>query len=293
MILVLFSIVLSSYLMLAFKALERLKISSFQAIVFNYLTCVVVGSWVNGQYPLTSITSGAPWLPWSLLMGTMFVSLFNLIALVTRKMGVAIASVSNKLSLVIPFLFALFVYGDKPVWLNYVGLILALMAVVFTCWPHQKIEGSSLPVMKGALLFLPAILFIGSGLLDTLISYTEHHFLDASNKDAYLILTFNVAGIFGALMLMIQLFRRKELFSWRAVFAGIAIGIPNYFSIQTLMMALDQFSDQASMVIPVVNIGIVLFSTVVAFYAFKEKLSKLNWAGILLSVVAIFLLSYR
>lgn len=293
MILIILSIILSSYLTLAFKALQRLNISTFQAIVFNYLTCVVVGSIVNGQYPLSSIISGAPWLRWSLLMGSMFIALFNLIAFVTKKMGVAITSVANKLSLVIPFVFAVLVYGDKAVWQNYLGLILAVTAVVFTCWPHKKIEGSSLPVLKGVMVLIPAVLFIGSGLLDTLITYTEHHFLNAANKDAYLILTFNVAGAIGVMILLFQYWTKKEQFSWKAIVAGLVIGIPNYFSIQTLMMALDQYAEKASVVMPVVNIGIVLFSTVVAFYVFKEKLSKLNWTGIVLAVLAIVLLSYR
>lgn len=293
MILLFLSIVLSSYLTLAFKGLQRLNISSFQAIVFNYLTCVAVGSVVIGRYPSEALTSGEKWLPWSLLMGIMFISLFNVIAFVTRKMGVAIASVSNKLSLVIPFLFAVFFSGDHASWINYLGIAMALTAVVFTCWPHKKIEGSSLPVLHGPTLLIPVGLFLGSGMLDTLITYTERTFLNASNKDAYLILTFNVAGLIGFALLLFRFFTKKEVFSWRAVFAGIAIGIPNYFSIQTLMMALDNYAGRASFVMPVVNIGIVLFSTVVAFYLFREKLSKLNWAGIFFSVIAILLLSYR
>lgn len=293
MILLLLSIVLSSFLTLAFKGLQRLNISTFQAIVFNYLTCVLVGSIVNGHYPVEAIVSGEKWLSWSLLMGVMFISLFNVIAFVTRKMGVAIASVSNKLSLVLPFLFAIFIYGDTATWINYVGIVLALTAVVLTCWPHKQIEGSSLPVLHGPMLLVPAALFLGSGMLDTFITYTERHFLDAANKDAYLILTFNVAGAIGIIILGIQFLTKKEVFSWKAVLAGIAIGIPNYFSIQTLMMALDQYAGRASFVMPVVNIGIVLFSTVVAFYVFHERLSKVNWAGIILSVLAIILLSYR
>lgn len=293
MILIILSIILSSYLTLAFKALHRLKISTFQAIVFNYLTCVVVGSLVNGRYPIDSVISGEKWLPWSLLMGAMFISLFNVIAFVTRKMGVAIASVSNKLSLVIPFLFAINFYDDTANWINYLGIFLALTAVAFTCWPHKQIEGSSLPVMHGWMLLIPAGLFLGSGMLDTLITYTERNFLNSANKDAYLILTFNVAGLIGIVLLLFRFITKKEMYDWKALAGGIAIGIPNYFSIQTLMMALDQYAGRASFVMPVVNIGIVLFSTVVAYYIFKEKLSKLNWTGIVLSIIAILLLSYR
>jgi len=38
--------------------------------------------------------------------------------------------------------------------------------------------------------------------------------------------------------------------------------------------------------------GIVLFSTVVAWIAFKEKLSLINWIGVILSLGAIALIAY-
>lgn len=293
MIYIILSIVLSSCLTIAFKVLQRLNISSFQAIVFNYLTCVIVGSFVNGHYPIESIKNNETWLPWSLLMGTMFIILFNIIAFVTRKMGVAIASVTTKLSLVIPFVFAINIYGDKAIWINYVGITLALIAVAFTCWPKEQANDSFNSKWNGFLFLIPLILFFGSGMLDTLITYTERNYLNTLNKDTYLILTFNVAGLIGISFLIFQFLIKKERFSWKSLFAGIAIGIPNYFSIQTLMLALDLYTGRASFVMPVVNIGIVLFSTIVAFYVFQEHLTRLNWAGILLSVIAILLLSYR
>jgi drug/metabolite transporter (DMT)-like permease len=293
MILIFLTIVLSSYLTLAFKMLQRWKISSFQAIVFNYLTCVVTGSLVNGAYPADTIRNGDVWLPWSILMGTMFIALFNLIAFVTRRLGVALASVSNKLSLVIPFLFSIVVHQDKAHWFHYAGIGLALLAVVLTCWPDDSSNSSTEKVSGWMLWLIPAGLFIGSGMLDTLIMHTERRFLDDGNKDDFLILAFHTAGTIGLLLLAILVLSKKEKPDIRALLAGIGIGIPNYFSIQTLMMALDRFTGQSTMVVPVVNIGIVLFSTVVAFYLFKEHLSKLNRIGILLAVVSILLLSLR
>ena len=38
--------------------------------------------------------------------------------------------------------------------------------------------------------------------------------------------------------------------------------------------------------------GIVLFSTLVAAILFKEKLSAINWAGIVLSAIAIYLIAF-
>jgi uncharacterized membrane protein len=64
-----------------------------------------------------------------------------------------------------------------------------------------------------------------------------------------------------------------------------------YFSIWCLIKVLKQYQENSSAIFPIVNIGIVLFSTMMAFFVFKEKLSKLNWIGIVVAVVAIVLLS--
>lgn len=58
------------------------------------------------------------------------------------------------------------------------------------------------------------------------------------------------------------------------------------------MRVLKQYSDNSSAIIPVNNMGIVLFSTVAAWALFKEKLSVINWAGIFLSSFAIALIAY-
>ncbi|MDX1938303.1 MAG: hypothetical protein SFU21_14375, partial [Flavihumibacter sp.] len=64
---------LTSYLTLSFKVVERLRINNLQAIVFNYLTCVVTGSVVNGSFPVTGYNLQQPWFKWALLMGFSFI----------------------------------------------------------------------------------------------------------------------------------------------------------------------------------------------------------------------------
>ena len=96
MLLLLFgSIVFSSWLTLSFKLVEKFGINTFQAIVFNYLTCVITGSFVNGSFPINSEVIGGSWFPWAMLMGTIFISLFNVIAKTAQTMGVAVASVAQ------------------------------------------------------------------------------------------------------------------------------------------------------------------------------------------------------
>jgi drug/metabolite transporter (DMT)-like permease len=286
------SIILSSYLTLAFKVCDRHGISIFQAIVFNYITCVITGSLVNGALPFTAQHLQSNWIGWALVMGSMFILLFNIIGFTAQKMGVAVASVANKLSLVIPFLFSLYLYGEQSTWLKITGIMVALGAVVLTCYPSAKGGQDNQHTSGKALWLLPAVLFIGSGLLDTLIKYAEQKFLDDSNKNAYLIIGFATAAAIGLLLLLGQLAMKKTVLQPKAILAGILIGIPNYFSIWCLVRVLKDYAANSSAIIPINNMGIVLFSSVVAWLLFKEKLSKINWLGIVLALGAIALIAF-
>jgi len=83
----------------------------------------------------------------------------------------------------------------------------------------------------------------------------------------------------------------REKFDKRAIPAGILIGVPNYFSLWTLVKVLSANQGNSSAIFPIINIGIVLFSTMVAYFLFREKLSKLNWMGIALAIASILMLS--
>jgi drug/metabolite transporter (DMT)-like permease len=286
------SIVFSSWLTLSFKLLEKFRIHTFQAIVFNYITCVITGSIVNAAFPINREIIGEGWFPWAMLMGTVFILLFNVIAKTAQTMGVAVASVGNKLSLVIPFLFSIYLYNEEATALKVAGVIMALVAVVFTCWPAPGNTEPSGKVVKTAYFLLPLILFAGSGLLDTMIKYVETTYINETNQNAYLISAFAAAAAIGILSLVFLFSTGRVKFEPKAVVAGIIIGIPNYFSIWCLMGVLKAYAGNSSAIIPINNMGIVLFSTVVAFLLFKEKLTKLNWMGIVLSIAAIALIAY-
>jgi drug/metabolite transporter (DMT)-like permease len=289
MIYLLGSIVLTSWLTLAFKVVERFGVQRFPAIVFNYIFCVITGIIVNGQVPDYRANADKDWFAWACIMGTIFIVLYNIIAFSAQRVGVAVTSVANKLSLVIPFVFSIYLYNEEATWLKIIGIAVALLAVILTCLPSGN---QQLHTKDRWVYLLPILLFFGSGLLDTMIKYVEHNFLNATNVNEYLITAFTTAAVIGILMLTVQLLTGKQGFSWKAVMAGVLIGIPNYISIWCLMEVLKQYAGDSSAIIPINNMGIVLFSAVVAWLIFKEKLSHINWIGIILSLGAIALIAF-
>jgi drug/metabolite transporter (DMT)-like permease len=286
------SIVLTSWLTLAFKVVQRWRVDTFQAIVFNYLACVITGSLVHGSFLNYGHMATRPWFWWACLMGAVFIGLYNIIGFTTQRIGVAVASVANKLSLVIPFAFSLVLYNERSTWLKIAGVLVALTAVVLTCYPRKAEAGAATPKRQGWLYLLPLVLFIGSGLLDTMIKYVEQGYLNDSNKDEYLITAFSMAAAIGLVALVMNLAASKTRLSYKAMLAGIMIGVPNYFSIWCLLQVLKQYAGNSSAIIPINNMGIVLFSSVMAWLLFKERLSAINWLGILLAVGSIALIAY-
>jgi drug/metabolite transporter (DMT)-like permease len=286
------SIILTSYLTLAFKVCEKYKVSIFQAIVFNYITCVITGSLVNGFFPINGDAIGTPWFKWACVMGVLFVSIFNIWGIATQKIGVAVTSVANKLSLIIPVILSVYLYNETVTGWKLCGVLLALAAVVLTCYQSKAQEASKDAAIRKWEYILPFVLFIGSGLLDALINHVQKQYVTEENKNAYLISGFLSAAVIGSVLLLFQYVTGRQKFSFKNLAAGIIIGIPNYFSIWCLVRFLKASPWQSSSSIPVNNMGIVLFSSVVAWLLFKEKLSKINWLGIALSLLAIYLIAF-
>ena len=277
---------LNVLLAILFKLFHRYKIDTFQAIVVNYIVCVVTGSSFLGHFPIQANSLQQAWTPWAILMGMCFISLFYLIGFCTEKEGITTTTIANKLSLVIPVAFSLFLYKESVSAMKIAGILIAFPAVYFSTKQSEDNK-------KAKHLLLPAILFLGSGLLDTLLKYVEQGYLKSSDEQAsYTIHSFATAALVG-IVIVGSLYANKKLkFAWRNLLAGIALGIPNYFSIYFLIRMLNSGFMQSSAIIPVNNLSVVLLSTMVAVYGFSEKMTRYKLIGISLSILAILLIAF-
>ncbi len=278
------TILLNTLIFTLFKLFSRFKVDILQALAVNYLTCVVTAAVILKGFPVGSESVNQPWFPWSLLMGGMFITLFCLMAWRTHEDGMTTTTVANKLSMVIPVLFSIWLYDETISAGKIVGILLAVPAVYFTTRVKENTKPQS--------ILFPIILFVGCGLLDTLVKFVEQSFLqDPAEHSVYLIHTFLTASILGLLGIIVLFILRKARLHWRNIIAGILLGIPNYFSIHYLIRLLHSDYLQSSAAIPVNNIGIVLLSALVAIFFFKEKASGMRILGLVLSIAAIILIA--
>lgn len=279
------TVILNTLIYIIFSFFTKFRINSLNAIVFNYWTCVVTGCVFYGSMPLGASSITEPWFTWSVINGLIFIGMFNLMSYCTRQYGITITTISNKLSLVIPVVFSIFLYNEPATFLKILGVIIALPAIYLTS--VAKEEG------KSHNLFFPLLLFVSSGILDTIIKYVEQKHLPTPGiMSLFTIHLFLFAALSGTVWMIISMTRNKTIFSRRDIIAGIILGVPNYFSIYFFIRFLNSDLLESSAAIPVNNIGIVLASALVAILFLKEKPTKTKLAGLILSIIAILLIAF-
>ena len=291
MVYLILGIIANVLLFLAFRSFSIFKIDNLQAIVINYYVCVITGLiFIGKPMLLLSVDFGASWSWLALFMGLLLVVGFYAASLTAQLLGVSVTSVASKMSMVLPILFSLFfmkIESKSFSILNYSGMALAVFSIYLSS--IRKEAKSDLKVSRKYLLLLPFVVFIVGGLIDTFINYSNHSLMTTENEDVFPIFLFASAAFVGTIFLLFQ----KRNFELKSLVGGIYLGIPNYFAIYLVFKALTVFQNNGAVFFPIYNVGIILLSSVAAIIIFKEQLSKINFLGLGLSVLALFFLSYQ
>ena len=295
MLYLLLSVLVSASLIFIFKLFQRFNVHTFQAIVVNYTVCVLVGLMFPGGADVLQLSIfNHTWAYAAMALGTIFILTFYLMALSTHKAGVTATSVAAKISMVIPVLFSLLVLKTSLKEyniINYLGMLAAVVAIVLTSIrPRQN---GSVQNSRVITFLLPFFIFLNSGIADSLINYTNEHYLQPHQASQFTMLTFATSAVAGLIVLLAMLVLRKVKLNFRSIAAGVVLGVPNYFSIFFLILALMAFDNDGAFLYPINNIGIILVGAIGAVVLFKEKLTKLNLVGIAVAVMAIVLISYQ
>ena len=72
---------------------------------------------------------------------------------------------------------------------------------------------------------------------------------------------------------------------------GIALGVPNYFSVFFLLKALQFEGLNSAEVFTLNNVSIVVLTTLLGIVLFREHLQWKNWVGVVMAVISILLIS--
>jgi drug/metabolite transporter (DMT)-like permease len=282
MIVLLLSILSSTVIFLIFKLFDRFKIDTFQAIVFNYATALVCGFALYGHTWNPKAITELSWLMWAIVCGILFISLFVIMGKSAQLNGMGKTSISVKMSMAASVLGMIFFYNEPFSSLKMIAIVCAFVGVALVACPEREAREEK----KSASWMLP-VLFLGSGFLDLLLKYVESSQSAYISSALFAAIGFGFAGVFGLMFFGIQVFRGKMVFQWKNLWAGIVLGIPNYFSIYLLLEAYHAVSWQSSTVLAVTNISIVVMSGILGLLFFKERLNLVKTIGVVLCLLAI------
>jgi len=284
MIYLLLTILQSTAIFVVFKLFNRFRIDNWQAISINYVVASLFGLVIYKGDLSIQILLGKDWFEFGLILGVTFIATFFIFALSAQKVGVALTSVASKMSVVIPVIAGLILLNETIGWLAGSGVLIALLAFYLT------LGGARQRSFPSKYVILPVLLFLGNGVNDTIMKYTEHHYVtDINDRILFLTIVFITSLFFGLIITAKRYYNKRVNITLHTIVGGSILGLINFGSTYYILKAMDIFA--SSVVFPITNAGIVTLSTLIGWSVFREKLSLRNWIGIALAIAAIIMIA--
>ncbi len=282
----LLSICTTSLIFILFKLFSKYIIDTAQAITVNYYVACICGILSAPMIPSFESITQYTWFFGAIAMGAFFILIFNLMALTTQKNGVSVAAVASKMSIAIPVLIGIWLYKEDTNFLKITGIGIALIAVYLTAT-----KPSTTAFQKKNLIF-PILVFIGSGIIDASLKYFENQHVAPQDTSLFSAIIFGAAASIGTLILGYKYYKGTTKITLRDSIAGIALGVPNYYSIYFLLQALRSERMDSATVFTINNVCVLLVSTLAGVFFFKEKLYTKNTIGIGLAILSIIIITF-
>ena len=276
----------SAALTLVLKWFRDPKGSRYGILLGNYLTCMLIafiqmpdkGRFYQAS-PSTFLLGG--------IGGFLFVAGLVTMQSSVRQNGATLTSAFSKLGMLIPLLMSFLFFGDVPTWLQAVGLLFAVGAIIVLNLPGKAEHAKEEPGSR-MILWLLLVTLLASGLSEGMSKVFERLGNQTENT-RYFFFLFLTAAVLTAVLAIADKIRHGKGIRLKEMAAGILAGIPNYFSAWFLLKALIQLP--AMLVYPVFSVGSILLVTGFGALIFKERLEKRQWLGLGLILIALVLLN--
>ncbi len=196
-----------------------------------------------------------------------------------RYNGLAISGTFAKLGISVPVLMSLLLWNIFPSLLQWSGIILSMVAVLFLYnWKQPRATSH----FSLSLIFVLVLM----GLAEFSNKIFQQYAV-SSYKSLFLFVVFGTAFLYSVLNQLI----RKTKFGRKELLFGLLIGILNYGSSYFLIQALG--SIPAVIAFPMFSAGTILCISVFSRIVLKEKWSQNMIIAIILSTISVILMNSR
>jgi drug/metabolite transporter (DMT)-like permease len=280
MIYIFLSVCCSVFVSVLLKLARRYEIDTVQAITWNYSIAGLL-TWLIFKPEIPEFSQNI--IPVYIVLGLFLPLIFVMLAQSVRYTGIVKTDIAQRLSLFIPVLSAFLIFEEPYSFAKIIGILIAFTAIIFSI-PWQKQNGN-----PNTFWIYPVIVFIGMGIIDILfkqIAKTENIPFTSS-----LLIVFVIAFTISIIYLLYQVVVNRLKLTILNLVCGWILGIANFGNIVFYLKAHQTLSSQPSVVFSSMNIGVILVGSAVGIILFKEKLSRLNYAGIILALISILILT--
>lgn len=266
------------------KVAHKRNIVIQQAIAFNYIVALSL-SWFLLKpdfkgLEFTDFIAQSENTPIFLALGILLPSVFIIMSKAVEFAGIVRSDAAQRLSLFLPILAAFLIFHETLSQSKVVGIVLAFVGLF--CLLSKPNEQSA--VNFRGVLGLVGVWF-GYGIIDILFKQV------AKSGGAFPTTLFIAFSLAACIMFIYLLFKRTQ-WNVASFIGGIILGVLNFFNILFYIKAHQNFGANPTLVFAGMNIGVICLGTITGALIFKEKISKVNWLGIVFSLCAIFCLYY-
>ena len=276
-----------SSMVMLFKYFEKINVNNLQAISANYFTAGILSIiFLQNTFEFDKINYSniTIFFVLAFIVGLLFVLTFNLYAHGAQKIGVTPSTIANKMSMIIPIIIGIVLLNEEVTFNKILGISLAFVAIFLSSIGDRKYS-----LNKNHLIII-VLLFIGQGLADGILNWAQELILTSSNMNLFFAVTFLAAGFSGLLFLYFKLSSLKVKIEPKSIVWGIVLGIPNYLTLLYFVKSLKSELFSSSEIFPIINIGVIIFCTILSIILFRERVSIYNWLGVILGVFSIFII---
>lgn len=280
MLYLLLAILSSTLFSAGLKAAEVRDRNRLAVAFWNYAGgALLAGAWwlsplasapgtLGARTALVGAASGASWV-------------FGLLTLQAgiRAAGLALSAGFSRLSVVLPLLACLLVWGEALAPLEIAGVALAVLAGVLLAMGRSGPAGALSRQALPALL----LLVLGQAVAQTSLKVFERT-CPLEEMAGFLLVLFGSAALLSGALL----FRREGSLCRREMGWGVAVGVPNLGTGLFITLALAEL--RGTLVFPLQNVGALVLLTLLGVFLWRERLRRLAWAGMLLAAASLLLL---
>lgn len=266
------------------KVARKRHIEIQQAIAFNYIVALSL-SWFLLKpdfkgLEFTDFIAQSENTPIFLALGILLPSVFIIMSKAVEFAGIVRSDAAQRLSLFLPILAAFLIFHETLSQSKVVGIVLAFVGLF--CLLSKPNQQSAVD-FRGVLGLIGV--WFGYGIIDILFKQV------AKSGGAFPTTLFIAFSLAACIMFIYLLFKRTQ-WNVASVVGGIILGVLNFFNILFYIKAHQSFGSNPTLVFAGMNIGVICLGTITGALIFKEKISKINWLGIVFSLCAIFCLYY-